>query len=1410
MATETINKLQPNRTMYLRGFDRRGAAATFHSATTDAFKLSGIFRDFADFAVHVLWDADDFFNHLNIKWLPNFDFTDMVLTFDLDYNQHLQGIESPKNPWIAWHALSYILKDGSSGTIKLWDHAALQSGSFAPASATWTVTAGTLTSSDRLTFYYLDIPFDFSAGLTRAAFTYFSAGSGTNHTVRVTGLNLQVTNATNASPIQITTATAHGLSSGDVVVVDQVLGNTAANGAWFITVVDPTNFTLSSSSGSGAYTSGGKVGLRRTYTYTTPGAVSGRDVAAGVAGAISGDPWVTATAALGNPITNATNASPIVVTMTAPYGLTTGNAVDISGVGGNTAANGAFIITVIDDVTFSLDGSTGSGAYTSGGSVTQSNVAFITASGTDGTEIIVEDVTDGGGSVHIYNLSGASAISSLVDQINHYDWPFEGPAMAIMAEASGSDVTIKAARYGEVDTSGATVTWKTGYKFTGIAAGSKIHINNVEYEVDSLTDQTHLELTTSAGTQSDVNYLAEYGGWDGNMITVQCRSRNSNLTTAGASADGPFYSEDQQLSGGNSDVVWRVTIDFTDLGIDTPRQLWLTLAPLLANSAAYTATEFDGEFTNWGVTDPSSKRALKIAHPRKSVRVSSRDARARFSGTWVQENGFFLHGFAKGSSTLDDTVTIRYSCQYTHKLHLGTALYVDRGIIAVKVDGTSYDDLDTYLSNEPAVVTRRQIGLTSGVSNTFAAGTHTVELRVKHEKNGSSSGYACYFDFLEASVEDDVQDPEVVYTDRSAAIDYGTNHGYSLCPARLMWMFDRCGLQGPMNEYISVFWWNQRQRVAGTNRQYDVQFGGTWAVADSATITLSGINVLKTLQALDVDAGDATFARKILAKSLAQRINAQFAGVWAEVVGAGLDTVRIHPRTAVFFFTKAATKSSASGTITESGNLNPGSEGVWEIDPSITPRLNKAAVDWHTDFYGEAATRSREVTMAISMELLNPPDDPSGGEVWAARYPSGIGVLTDTGFGTEAQATITGATNATPIVITAEGHGYRSGDPIRISGILGNTAANGGWFITVIDADTFSLNGSVGNGTFVYDDAGIVVRLLKTTHCSFTDKVADYQKEVFKELAGLMDTAGLTPWLQCGEFLWWFFPEKVYVISDASNASPIVITAAGHTFLNGEYVNIAGVRGNLAANGTWVMANKTSTTFELAGSTGNGDFTPAPDSVRIPTARGKGMGFYDDYTTAAASTALGRALHTFLTQDDADVATHSADTDFLADQLKAHIDTITAHVKATYPGANFELLFPYDVNNAVMYHTLDMPYPQGGRVNFPVNWPVDYQAKSGSGLDRIKMEGLSWGVTYHNLDKQKETTLFPNTAPNSWAKSEYRILLPWFAGGSPWQLDYLNARRNNLGPITFWAFDQFCIFSWPIPLPEFRPESSIV
>lgn len=61
---------------------------------------------------------------------------------------------------------------------------------------------------------------------------------------------------------------------------------------------------------------------------------------------------------------------------------------------------------------------------------------------------------------------------------------------------------------------------------------------------------------------------------------------------------------------------------------------------------------------------------------------------------------------------------------------------------------------------------------------------------------------------------------------------------------------------------------------------------------------------------------------------------------------------------------------------------------------------------------------------------------------------------------------VTDATNATPISITSEAHGLQTGSIVTVASVGGNTAANGTFQVTRTGANTFTLNGSVGNGAY--------------------------------------------------------------------------------------------------------------------------------------------------------------------------------------------------------------------------------------------------------------------------------------------------------------------------------------------------------
>ncbi len=101
-------------------------------------------------------------------------------------------------------------------------------------------------------------------------------------------------------------------------------------------------------------------------------------------------------------ITGASNANPIVITTSSTNGLTSGQPVSITGVGGNTNANGTFFVKVLSPTSFELytdalltTGRAGNGAYTSGGSWnTQLATGTTTGdAGSIGLNGLVPDVT---------------------------------------------------------------------------------------------------------------------------------------------------------------------------------------------------------------------------------------------------------------------------------------------------------------------------------------------------------------------------------------------------------------------------------------------------------------------------------------------------------------------------------------------------------------------------------------------------------------------------------------------------------------------------------------------------------------------------------------------------------------------------------------------------------------------------------------------------------------------------------------------------------------------------------------------------------------------------------------------------------------------------------------------------------
>ena len=134
-----------------------------------------------------------------------------------------------------------------------------------------------------------------------------------------------ISNVSNASPIEITTPTPTSLATGASVTI---LGIPATVALSNVTNASPIAVTTAVAT-----------------NFTTGASV----VISGVAATV--------------PVVGATNTSPILVTLGNATNVKTGDTVVISGVSGNTGANGTFVVTVVNANQFTLNGSTGTGAY---------------------------------------------------------------------------------------------------------------------------------------------------------------------------------------------------------------------------------------------------------------------------------------------------------------------------------------------------------------------------------------------------------------------------------------------------------------------------------------------------------------------------------------------------------------------------------------------------------------------------------------------------------------------------------------------------------------------------------------------------------------------------------------------------------------------------------------------------------------------------------------------------------------------------------------------------------------------------------------------------------------------------------------------------------------------------------------
>jgi hypothetical protein len=119
-------------------------------------------------------------------------------------------------------------------------------------------------------------------------------------------------------------------------------------------------------------------------------------------------------------------------------------------------------------------------------------------------------------------------------------------------------------------------------------------------------------------------------------------------------------------------------------------------------------------------------------------------------------------------------------------------------------------------------------------------------------------------------------------------------------------------------------------------------------------------------------------------------------------------------------------------------------------------------------YYGDFRIRDFADPWGNMRQFMAGPSSGTPADYTANFWPESQGHI-----GWQGHRAITGCTNTAPIVCTSStAHGLATGDQVTVTGVGGNTNANGHWFVRVLNATQFVLAGSIGNGNFSGDFGG--------------------------------------------------------------------------------------------------------------------------------------------------------------------------------------------------------------------------------------------------------------------------------------------------------------------------------------------------
>jgi hypothetical protein len=491
----------------------------------------------------------------------------------------------------------------------------------------------------------------------------------------------------------------------------------------------------------------------------------------------------------------------------------------------------------------------------------------------------------------------------------------------------------------------------------------------------------------ASGAQITLQY-ASAAGANGNRVLVYGNS-------SGAQTEG-WQPSGRTMSGGTSPTEWRVALDFSNLqGYVGPDFTTLGQVPTssvrrmrwtwAANQqpGSFVRTEFQVTVSNWTVA--GTNLTYQVAGP-GSWRAEDTSDLVVYTGAWdVPAIGNYSGGSIRSTETPGSSVSYAYTAAGSHTLYLGTRMFLSAtaagATISITIDGATSARSLAFAGEEDYLVRIKVADL--------GAGQHTV--------TAAQTGIGVfYFDFFEIAYPT-ADLPTIANTpDTTLATDWDTYHCICLAPERTAWLIDTLGFKGRANHYAGAMWFYELTCPGQQYASATVTFTGTPDFGLYTTVNIGGT----AFQHMNFIADTA----ESVTAALACAINAGATAVWADVSDCVLTIQSRTMGTAGNGMTVTAdTGNSTDFTSLTSGPLAGGVDGDlstmawaqgWRTDLTASPRINRAARDWHASYFAALKGYGLDVAAAFSMELQDGDPQPAAGI--AQRYPDGTPALLNT------------------------------------------------------------------------------------------------------------------------------------------------------------------------------------------------------------------------------------------------------------------------------------------------------------------------------------------------------------------------------------------------------------------------------